>query len=353
MRNLFVCHTQANLILAAGLARGRFYADDNDLILFRDFMLSPATEEILKGVFTRVLIRDGVYPPENKKWSKKASSIPKDFSAIKTFMDKPYDKVFEICDTNLQEIYILKRAHKVNKDVEMIWLEDGSYPYFVNTTNVDGLNSNDFTRLVRQIIFKNLHNFGKFYDFEGGYMAANRNLKQAYITLKGKEREIFKNKEIVQITADEYLKGISLLFPVEEGQEPLQENALLLALDKLDTYISIDKLREVLVAISGLAAGKKVYFKLHPKEDMWLPEFDNFTELNKNKGIEYFYSLAMGKPLTVVGCKSTALMSAKILGYTAISVAVLMGENAEDLVRFYNAIGVSLPQSEQELKALL
>jgi hypothetical protein len=48
----------------------------------------------------------------------------------------------------------------------MIWLEDGSYPYFVNTTNVDGLNSNDFTRLVRQIVFKNLHNLGKFYDFE-------------------------------------------------------------------------------------------------------------------------------------------------------------------------------------------
>jgi hypothetical protein len=45
-------------------------------------------------------------------------------------------------------------------------------------------------------------------------MAANRNLKQAYITLKGKEREIFKNKEIVQITADEYLKRY---FPVIPG----------------------------------------------------------------------------------------------------------------------------------------
>jgi hypothetical protein len=140
---------------------------------------------------------------------------------------------------------------------------------------------------------------------------------------------------------------------VEEGQQPLQENAILLALDKLDTYVDINKLREVLVILGNLSGGKKVYFKLHPKEDMWLPEFDNFTELNKNKGIEYFYSLAMGKPLTVVGCKSTALMSAKILGYTAVSVAVLMQENAEDLVRFYNAIGVSLPQSEQELKALL
>ena len=37
MKNLYICHTQAQLILASGLALGRFRDDENDLILFVDF----------------------------------------------------------------------------------------------------------------------------------------------------------------------------------------------------------------------------------------------------------------------------------------------------------------------------
>ena len=36
-KNLFICHTQAQLILASGLALGRFKDDENLLMLFVDF----------------------------------------------------------------------------------------------------------------------------------------------------------------------------------------------------------------------------------------------------------------------------------------------------------------------------
>jgi hypothetical protein len=86
---------------------------------------------------------------------------------------------------------------------------------------------------------------------------------------------------------------------------------------------------------------------------MQLAEFDNFIRLDKNKGIEYYYAAAKGSPLTVVGCKSTALMSASILGCTTISVAYLMNEATDDLIAFYKAIGVSLPADDAALATLL
>ena len=39
MRNLFVCHTQAQLILACGLSLGRFKEAENHLILFQEFFV--------------------------------------------------------------------------------------------------------------------------------------------------------------------------------------------------------------------------------------------------------------------------------------------------------------------------
>lgn len=351
MPNLFVCHTQANLILAAGLAKGRFSGDTNDLILFRDFLLKEETEGILKNIFNKVVIRDGIYPASNNKWSKRIISISKDIRFLTRFIKTPYTRVFIICDANLQEMHILKKVYKANKNTEMIWLEDGSYPYYINTDVVSGFNSNKYTRLLRKLIFKNLLNLGRFYNFEGSYMAGNSNLTKVYLTLKGKERGIFKNKDVVAISPQEYLTGISLLFPVDNNTTDFEKNSILLALDKLDTYKNIDSLKNVLHLIEDIAVqnDKKVYYKLHPKEEIKLAEFDNFTELDKNKGIEYYYAAAKGNSLTVIGCKSTALMSACILGCNTISIAHLMGEAAHDLIQFYVAIGVSLPQNNAAL----
>ena len=64
MKNLFVCHTQANLILASGLALGRFKDDENLLILFVDFGLKDELKERLDKTFAHTLYLQSIYPPE-------------------------------------------------------------------------------------------------------------------------------------------------------------------------------------------------------------------------------------------------------------------------------------------------
>ena len=78
MRNLYICHTQAQLILASGLALGRFRDDENDLILFVDFGIKDELKERLNKTFTRTLYLQSIYPAEMNTAKAKLKWYPQD-----------------------------------------------------------------------------------------------------------------------------------------------------------------------------------------------------------------------------------------------------------------------------------
>ncbi|OIN58798.1 hypothetical protein BLX24_11215 [Arsenicibacter rosenii] len=355
MRNLFVCHTQANLILAIGLAKIRFQNQKNDLILFKDFNLNEQTEKAVRSAFTNVLIRKGSYPSSNNKWYNKLPIILNDLVAINKFITDSYDKVFEVCDTNIQEMYILKKLYKKNKHIEMIWLEDGSFPYFKNTENVDGFNSNDITRALRKLIIKYIFQFGKIYNFNGNYISSNKNLTKIYLTLKGKERDIFRGREIIQIHKEEYLKGVTSLYLNIDESLQMADCSIVIALDKIDTIKNIDTLVESIQHIKEYSSSKKnqIYYKLHPKEEYNLEVLNDLRCLNKDKGLEYYLSSFKDKNVKVVGYKSTILMSARVLDIKVISLTKLIGDYSHELTEFYDKIGVDMPDNLMKLQSLL
>jgi hypothetical protein len=357
MKNLFVCHTQIQLVLALGLVNGRYKKEINDLILFEDFSLSIDLKESLIIEFDKVLFRKGCFPEKFKKWRYKLFSIPADILNLRTFLNQEYTRVFEVCDTNIQEIYILKRAYKNNPKVDMVWLEDGTYPYYINTHKRSGLNSNEFTISLRKIVFRYLFRLGRFYDFQGSYMSGNRNLKYAFLTLKGMERDIFKNKTIFQIDKGEYIIGLSSLYQREKKEITLSGKIIVLALDKLDTYRDITLLKEQILRLKDnifkVENGFKLYYKYHPKEEGSIEELADCNELDRNKGIEYYYTLIKSDEVIVLGCKSTALFSARILEFKSVSIACLISETSDDLLRFYNSINVLVPENYVELCNIL
>ena len=54
MNNLFVLHTQYNLMLAIGLCKTEFENDKNDLILFEDFKIKDKFKSKLITLFNTV-----------------------------------------------------------------------------------------------------------------------------------------------------------------------------------------------------------------------------------------------------------------------------------------------------------
>lgn len=344
MNNLFVCHSQANLLLAVSLSVGRFSSDTNDLILFQDFAMRDELKAVLQTCFSRVLFRSGTYPAIQKSWKEKIKRYPKDLKAIKVFIGKTmYDKVFEVCDDCIPEIYILKKTNRNNACVEQIWLEDGSYPYFRNTIDLSGFSSNSFTRWVRKCLLKYICAFGRFYDFRGMYMGANYLLKTVYLTFPGQQRGEYKDKIVVGISDEEFKNGLKVMYP-PKSENRLDDDNCLIVMDKLDVYKDLGLVEKVVARFVSeqMKSGKKVYYKYHPREESSLQALESCEEVSKFTGVENIYSSNISASLTVVGIKSTGLQNAKKLGFKVISMAPAVNEDDENLMNFYCHIGIKI-----------
>lgn len=353
MKNLFIVHTQYSLILASGLRKGRFESDSNDLILFKDFQLTQVLQEKLTSIFNKTLILEGTFTVRNQLGFFKFKYYQKSIRESKLFIIDKYDKVFIVLDMNLPEMHIMKKAYSLNPAVELMALEDGSYPYFLNYATAGGLDANNFTRLLRTILFKYLLGCGKFYSFEGRFMGANTWLKSIYLTYKDHAREIYKNKNRIEITTEEFNAGIDMLF--QGTNNTMESNAVILILDKLDVY---KKRSSINILIADLVTtlvgnGKTIYYKYHPREDQQLEELKNCNELNRNIAIESYYKDFLNNMPLVIGIKSTGLQTAKKMGFNVISLAKVANEHNEDVLNFYLKIGITILDDIKQFNQLL
>ena len=345
MKNLFICHTQAHLILASGLALGRFKNDENLLILFVDFGIKDEMKARLDKTFTRTLYLQSIYPAEMNTAKAKLKWYPQDWKLIKQFLTEPVDRAFAVCDHVLLVQKAIQLVHKFNNNVELNWLEDGIIPYFVDNTNTGGFDSNNLTRQIRLFMFKYIFGLGSFYnrDFWGcGGMAS---LKTAFVSYPDAVREPYRSqKQLVGITDEEYLAGLSAMYT--KSKLDVQPNSVILVVDKLDRYAFPDKVRASLSAFISKCKeeGKTVICKFHPRETEVWDIFDGCQTMDKSVGIESAYvSLADIKDsITIAGVKSAGLMSAKKLGYNTVSLFPSCGEENENLVTFYEKLNIKL-----------
>lgn len=345
MRNLYICHTQAQLILASGLALGRFRDDENDLILFVDFGIKDELKECLDKTFTRTLYLQSIYPAEFNTAKAKLKWYPQDWKLIKQFLTEPVDRAFAVCDWLLLVQKTLQRCYKLNKQTEMAWLEDGITAYYSDSDIHGGMDKYSWSMAIRRFLFRDLVGVGKFYDRDFSLMGGLSCLKQVYTCNLDAVREPYRSqKQLVGITDEEYLAGLSAMYP--KSKLDVQPNSVILVVDKLDRYAFPDKVRAALDAYikKCKAEGKTVICKFHPRETEVWDIFDDCLTMDKSVGIESAYvSLADIKDtITIAGVKSAGLMSAKKVGYNTVSLFPSCGEKNENLVKFYEKLNIKL-----------
>ena len=342
MRNLFVCHTQAHLILACGLSKGRFKNDQNHLILFRDFNLNDELRGKLETFFTSTLFLTGGFPASNKSFKARLKWHREDNRLLKQHIQQPYDRVFAVCDWTPPVQYCLKRCRDLNENTEFIWLEDGILSYFPNVVLHKGFDKYKFTMYLRKILFKYLMGIGSIYDRDFNEMGGLKIFHQMYTLYPEAVREPYRSsRELVKIEDEEYLAGVKTLYNTR--QLDISDGSILLLIDKLDTYIYPDKVQASIARLKAKAQaeGKKIFCKFHPREDMEWPVFEGCTILERTIGAESLYlSLIPQKDsISIVGIKSAGLMSAKKMGFDVITLFSECGETNPDLVKFFTNLG--------------
>lgn len=345
MRNLFVCHTQAQLILACGLSLGRFRDVENHLILFQDFLLKPELTERLDRVFAKTLYLQGIYPKKQNTFKEKLRNYPVNDRKMKELMLGPYDKVFTVCDTIYPEQKCMKQAYKLNENTDFCWLEDGIIAYYQNIVIREGFDANSAFRFIRKLYFKYIKGLGSFYNRDFNEFGGLRYNKSVYCLYPDAVREPYKSyRTMFDILKDEFLKGLKAMYAKVEL--PVKEGDIILLVDKIDTYVYPEKVKISLGNFikESRAAGKRVFCKFHPREIEFWDIFDGCDTLEKTVGVESMYlSLVdMANDITIVGIKSTGLMSAKTLGYNPISLFSSCGEDNPELVKFFEAIGIKM-----------
>jgi len=353
MKNLFVVHTQYSLSLITGLKNNRFNKDLNDLILIGEFNVQPEIIYAIKKNFKKIIIIKGVLSKGKKNGLTTSIVFLINTLRVKKFISTKYNRIFITNDMSLPEMHIMKKAYSLNPAVEFIALEDGAYPYFLNYATSGGLDTNNFTRHLRKILFKYLLGCGKFYSFEGRFMGANTWLKSIYLTYKDYARDIYNNKNRIEITATEFNTGIDLLF--QGTNTTIQNNSVVLILDKLDVYKNRSSINLLIAELVTTLLGndKTIYYKYHPREDQQLDELKDCNELNRNIAIESYYKDFLNNKPIIIGIKSTGLQTAKKMGFDVISLAKVADEHNEDVLNFYEKIGITILDDIKQFNQLL
>ena len=339
MRNLFVLHTQYNLILGTGLAHTVFAKDTNHLILFQDFNISDMVRDSLTSSYQEILFLTGAYPKINEQYWNKIRRYPVINHKLKQFIKNDYDRVILVEDMCIPEMYIMKYSGRVNEETEFIWLEDGSTAYFSNGVVSGGMGANRMTRMFRKIIFKYIFCLNKYYDLNY-YMGGHCLLKHAYVSYPQYVQEQYKSMELTEIPDEAFEAGIKKIY--FNMKNPFYDKGILFVLDLLHVYG--DKRRDVELALereiqNAHENGLNVYYKYHPRETEVLDIFCNEVELERSISMEGYLSCASGKQLRVIGIKSTGLQTAKKMGFETVSLIRLVDGDCQ-VSDFYKKIGI-------------
>ncbi len=330
MTQLFVCHTQYNLILAVALATKM-----DDLILFQDFNLTDELKMKLESRFRHCLFLEGNFPKKVLSAKEKLKKISFDNAKMQAFTEK-CDRIFIVDDMCIQEMYALKCAYKNNQAVEMIWLEDGANAYFSNGVISGGMGARPTKRWIRKCFFTVRYGLYGFYDLST-CMGGHKRLTTAYVLFPDSIRQELKNKMLVQITEEQFINGMEFMYAGEAIE--FAAGSILIAMDKLDVYGELrNKVNQLIEEIVESAKGN-VYYKYHPRETEELPALKNGIELDRRVALESYLTNSNTKSITVIGIKSTALQTAKKMGYETVSLINHLEQN-EAVIRFYQSIGV-------------
>ena len=339
MKNLFVLHTQYNLILSAGLSINQA-TGLSDLILFCDFELRKELKDKIYRVYRKVLILKGNFPKAELTVREKMKKIFNDNKEIRNFIKESYDEIFIVDDMCIQEMYALKCVAKFNNNIKMSWLEDGSNAYFDIGVISGGMGANFVKSGIRKFVFSFLYGLWGYYDL-GTCMGTHKRLTNVYALFPEVVRQEHKFQNKKKITQDQFIAGMKFIY--EDKPIHFLENSILIAIDKIDVYGNeLEKINKFLaeIIVEARQHQKTVYYKYHPRENQVLEGLSGGIELKRSVAFESYLINSETEQLTIIGFKSTALQTAKKLGYETVSYIKQLETNNKNITKFYESIGV-------------
>ena len=321
MNNLFIMHTQYNLILASAII-SRHSNDNNVLVLFAEFTVKSSYIEQLERIYNKVIIANDTF----KKFSSKKSKldfIKKCVKKCSSIFNDVYDNVY-LSQEREFDLILLNKMKKNNKKLVSYNVEEDAY-YSINNK----FNAPNYVHKVT--LGEKLKNFLKYcylfkykYDYKEpcycyGMYSGHKGANLLFPELARKE---LCEKNNIEITSEELIYGIKSLYSSETLNYPRGQKYFLVFFDLVSRYRNKSAVIGVIKDMVGFAQkdGYTVILKYHPRETEKIFEFKDLYEVDNTIPAEKLLLDMLGKEVAVLGNATTSVVVAAKLGYKVYSI---------------------------------
>ena len=351
MKNLFIMHTQYNLILSVAVM-SRFKDAENTLVLHSEFAVSNEIRKKLCEMFDKVIIvRDkfGV-----------AKSLIDDAKTIRSYVKKTasirkehFDNIFMSQERQF-DLILCKRAKRRNPKARCYNIEEDAY-YSIN----EKYNQDDFVYTTsrnhkfRQFVYALLL-IGYPYNYreEIYCYGMSKEYDGANLLFPALARREIKNKELFEITEQELTFGISSIYSEEKTDTLDGEKLMVFFFDLMNRYKNPEKVKAITKKLidKALKAGRKVLLKYHPRET------DKFEKLEGTYEIPHIFPAEKvlldikGKDVVVVGNATTSCVVAAKLGFNVASICKIEFPTNKKMHEVMEKMGILCIKDANEIK---
>lgn len=354
MKNLFILHTQYNIILGTGIMLNRFRECQNDLIVYAEFTISEEYKNKLEKLYDRVLFVRKQYEPLTTGFWNIERKLNREFSTFKrsSLYNTEYDNVFISQDRPLEH-FILGSCKKIKSNCCCFYLEESSY--YSLDVRLNDPNRKRQWNTRRPFLYRKLR-YGRVYlseeykdplDGEASYFDA------IFAIFPDCVRTELAHKVLYEINAEEINEATKVLYDDISVKLPDSSQYVLFFFDLMDRYKNPSAIKDIVEDIvkKSNKDGFAVLLKYHPREvDKFQFERSiNIVEVPSIIPAEKLLCDLRGRRVIVYGNATASLMVAQKLGFKVISIAKIDESNNLNMINKFIQMGIEVPNTIEEL----
>lgn len=352
MRNLFIMHTQYNLILASGIAKNRFQNDENILILHAEFKLNEQLKKNIEDCFDNVYYVQQNFVPIEKVF-KEDYKLIKYLNKTKKVWKQNFDNVF-LSQERLYDTYLLSKISKHCK-FKCYSIEEDAYFSVNNERNENVLREPKKTILgkIRKCVHNVVLGKNKFYRF-GWFFGQSDIFDGNYVLFPDCVRGELKEHSLYEITKEELMCGIEVLYGHIEKLEVKTDKVVVFFFDLLERYKAPEIVKKFVKTLAEKCERNNITFiyKYHPRETekIELASGKNWFEIPSIIPAEKVLYDFREKEVTVIGNLTTAVWVASKMEFKTHSVIRI--ENPENVVaaKAFESMGINLVNAFEKIE---
>ena len=321
MKNLFIMHTQYNLILSAAVM-SRFDNAENTLVLYSEFKLNDNMREALSRIFDSVIVVRDNFAPIMKPLDE-IKDIRKRMKKVKSIKNERFDNIY-MSQERIFDMILCARAKKINPHAHCYDIEEDAYYSINEKYNADDYVHTESKRAKRRKFLFALLLAGYPYNYKDVHYCYGMSSEYhgANLLYPHLARRELSGKELFEITSEELMRGIDAIYSGINTDYPEGEKYTLFFFDLMNRYKNPERVKEIVKEIIRISReeGRTVLFKYHPRETEKFNDIEGVFELPHIVPAEKVLFDLRDKDTVVMGNATTACIVASKLGFPVISI---------------------------------